>query len=223
VTAYDAVVFDNDGVLVEPPADERQRRAARAAFADHGIEDVLDDHLTGIAGGVRHERLHDIADHYGLDAADLWEARDRYDQRFQREDLSNGVRGLYDDVDAIADLTTSRGIVSNNHHATVEFILDHFGLDDLFGTFYGRERSVAGLKRKKPEPHYIDRACADLDASSALYVGDRPSDVRAAHNAGIDSVFLRRDHSEEVELAESPTYEIRTLRDLPAILDGDAP
>ena len=219
MTAYDAVVFDNDGVLVEPPADERQRLAAREAFAEHGIEDVLEDHLSGIAGGVRHERLHEIADHYELDAAALWEARDRYDQRFQREDLTNGVRALYDDVDAIADLATPRGIVSNNHHATVEFILDHFGLDDLFGTYYGRERSVAGLKRKKPEPHYIERACADLDAETALYVGDRPSDVRAAHNAGLDSVFLRREHASDATLELTPTYEIPSLAELPALVD----
>lgn len=244
MTTYDAVLFDNDGVLIEPPAAKRQREAATTAFADCGIEEVDPDYLTDVAGGVRHDRLHEICEDLGLDAEVLWKARDRHDQRLQREDIAAGERSIYDDVVAIGDCEVPCGVVSNNHHAIVEFVLEHAGLSPHFETYYGRERSVAALRRKKPDPHYIERSIADLDAETALFVGDRRSDVVAAHNAGIDSVFLRRAHCRDVEFdgssdggfqnasdggfenapdgerGVSPTHEIETLHDLPALVRG---
>lgn len=236
MSAYDAVLFDNDGVLVEPPAAERQREAATAAFADCDVEDVDPAHLADVAGGVEHDRLHEICEDLGLEADVLWEARDRHDQRRQREDIAAGERQIYDDVVAIADCDVARGVVSNNHHAIVDFVLEHADLASRIDTFYGRERTVAALRRKKPDPHYLEVALADLDADEALYVGDRRSDVLAAHNAGIDSVFLRREHCQDVAFEGnvencsggtsdggphvSPTHEIEALHELPALLNG---
>jgi len=106
------------------------------------------------------------------------------------------------------------GVVSSNQQATVDFVLEHFGVDDLFGAAYGREPTVESLRRRKPNSHYIDQALADLDADSALFVGDNESDVRAAENAGIDSAFIRRPHRRDWELNVWPTWEIDGLDDL---------
>jgi phosphoglycolate phosphatase-like HAD superfamily hydrolase len=114
-------------------------------------------------------------------------------------------------VAAIEDLVHDFGIVSSNQHATIEFVLDHCELRDLFATHYGREMGVESLKRKKPNPYYLDRALADLGADAALYVGDSESDVVAAHRAGLDSAFVRRDHCEGVELSVEPDYEVEDL------------
>lgn len=78
------------------------------------------------------------------------------------------------------------GNVSNNQHATVEFLLAHYDLDG-FRTAYGRQPTLAGAAGRKPE--YLERALADLDTSEALYVGDSEKDIVAARRAGIDSVF----------------------------------
>ncbi len=48
----------------------------------------------------------------------------------------------------------------------------------------------------------------------ALYVGDSETDVLAAHNAGLDSIFLRREHSADVTLSVEPTAEMPNLRAL---------
>lgn len=220
MTDYDAVIFDNDGVLVEPPPGDRQIEAARAAFADFGIEDVDENHLAAIASGVRYDRLCEVCSTHDLEVAALWERRNDHDRRRQHADMRAGERTTYDDVVAIADCGVSRGVVSNNHHATVEFLLEHFDIGDLFETYYGREPGVEGLHRKKPDPHYLERACEDLGAATALYVGDRESDVRAARNAGLDSAFLRRDHVGDVALDVEPTYEIETLAALPDLVHG---
>ncbi|WP_343161266.1 HAD-IA family hydrolase [Halogeometricum sp. CBA1124] len=218
MTRYDAVVFDSDGVLVEPPTRETQLGAIRSAFRELGVESPPADHVRDLSHDVRPDRLDAIADHHGLDAATLWTARERCDEQSQFEAFRAGSRQRYDDVTAIADLPPNRGVVSNNHHSTVAFKLDFFELEPLFDTFYGREMTVESLTLKKPNTHYLDRAIADLNAENPLYVGDSESDVVAAHRAGADSAFVRRDHTRDAALSVTPTYEVDTLADLPDIV-----
>jgi len=99
-------------------------------------------------------------------------------------------------------------------HATIEYILDTFDLRWQFDTWYGREPTLESLERKKPEPYYLEQALADLGTENALFVGDSESDVLAAENVGIDSAFVRRSHSADVNLPVEPTIEITSLTDL---------
>ncbi|MFA9503169.1 HAD family hydrolase [Natrinema sp. H-ect1] len=220
MTGYDAVLFDSDGVLVEPPASETQLEATQAAFREAGVDDVAPDHLDDIVSGVTVEVLHEICAEYDLEPTTFWEARERHDERSQFAAFRDGTRDRYDDVATIADLPQDRGVVSNNHHSTIEFVLDAFDLDSLFETYYGRPKTIESLQVKKPDPHFLERALADLEADSALYVGDSEHDVIAAHRAGIDSAFVRRRHCRDDELSVTPTYDIETLSALPAIVDG---
>jgi HAD superfamily hydrolase (TIGR01549 family) len=118
------------------------------------------------------------------------------------------------DIHTLANLDVARGIVSSNQQETVDFLLDHFEVSGLFDTAYGREDTIESLDLRKPNSHYIDRALSDLDADSALFVGDNESDVKAAHNAGIDSAFIRRPHRTDWDLDVWPTWEIDALDDL---------
>ncbi|WP_254524971.1 HAD family hydrolase [Natrinema caseinilyticum] len=227
VTAYDTVVFDNDGVLVTPPAYETQAEATRDAFREVGAADVARHHLDAIVTGVTIDGLRDICATYDLDAETFWEARERHDERSQIDKFEAGARDCYDDVGCLTDLSQNCGVVSNNHHSTLEFVLDRFELRPLFGTYYGREKTIESLRLKKPNPHYLERAFADLEAESALYVGDSESDVLAAERADIDSVFVRRSHCRDADLDVTPTYDVTTLRDVVRIANGqpsgDAP
>ncbi|MFC4449864.1 HAD family hydrolase [Halorussus aquaticus] len=218
---YDAILFDNDGVLVEPPARDTLREAARSAFSAVGVGDANEAHVEDVMHGVTPELLRDVCAAYDLDESAFWEARDRHASRAQREEFRDGERDRYDDVAALADLDHDFGIVSSNQHATIEFILSFFEWEPLFDTYYGRERAVESIRRKKPEPHYLERALADLGTDSALFVGDSESDVEAARRAGLDSAFVRRDHSEGVELSVEPTYEVRDLWDVVEIATGE--
>ncbi len=118
---------------------------------------------------------------------------------------------------AIEALPHDFGVVSSNQHETVEFILDFYEMGEWFDTYYGRGLGVEDLERKKPDPHFLDRALDDLGAETALFVGDSESDVAAARNAGLDSVFVRRDHCADVELSVEPDYEVTDLHGLAEI------
>lgn len=220
MTGYDAVIFDNDGVLVEPPAHETAVEATREAFEEVGVRHPDRAHVDGIVHGTTVERLRETCAAYDVDVETFWRARERLDEQSQFEKFESGSRTLYDDVRSITDLDQPRGVVSNNHHSTVEFVLDFFDLRHAFDTYLGREKTVESLDLKKPNTYYLDQAVAELGAESALYVGDSESDVRAAHRAGLDSAFVRRPHCRETTLSVTPTHEVDSLRDLVAVADA---
>ncbi|WP_254531459.1 HAD family hydrolase [Natrinema gelatinilyticum] len=222
MTAYDTILFDNDGILVTPPASETQAEATREAFREVGATNVAQRHLDAIVSGVTIDELREICTAYDLDAETFWEARERHDERSQLDKFEGGARECYDDVSCLTELSQNCGVVSNNHHSTLEFVLDQFELKPLFSTYYGREKTIESLRLKKPNPHYLERALADLEAESALYVGDSETDVLAAERASIDSAFVRRSHCRDVDLDVTPTYDVTTLRDVVRIADSHA-
>jgi HAD superfamily hydrolase (TIGR01509 family) len=225
---YEAVLFDNDGVLVEPIDRSVLRRATWEAFDALGVSDPADGDVERVAIGGTPDRLTSVCAEYDLDPERFWRARDYHSSHAQRVELRAGRAGLYDDFDAVRAVDAPRGIVSSNQQATIEFMHDRFGTAHLFETAYGRVPTLRSLGRKKPDPHYVRRALADLDVdpADALLVGDSEADVRAAHNAGLDSAFIRRPHRESYDLSTRPTYELDGLDALLA-LDGvsvdDAP
>lgn len=217
---YDSVVFDSDGVLVEPPARETQIEATRTAFREVGVQAIERNHLTAIVDGITTEKLSALCATYDLDPQTFWAARERHDERSQLQAFRAGDRTCYDDITAITSLSQRCGVVSNNHHSTIEFVLSYFDLQSVFDTYYGRPKTIDSLSLKKPNPHYLERALSELGGESALYVGDSETDVMAAQRADVDSVFVRRPHRSDTELTVTPTHEITTLDELGPIIEG---
>ncbi|USZ68744.1 HAD family hydrolase [Halorussus salilacus] len=213
---YDAVVFDNDGVLVGRTSYDVLEDAIVDTFAQFDVTDPDPAHVEGMTIGATPESVAEVCREYGLDPGTFFAARDRTLSRAQQVEVRTGRKDLYDDIDELHDLGVPMGIVSSNQQATVDFVLDHFGVSDLFGSAYGREPTVESLRRRKPNSYYIDQAVSELDADadSVLFVGDNESDVRAAENAGVDSAFIRRPHRRDWELNVWPTWEIEGLSDL---------
>ncbi|MFB6097199.1 MAG: HAD family hydrolase [Haloferacaceae archaeon] len=217
---YDAVVFDNDGVLTHLTDWAIVRESIRDTFGEFGVE--ADDEQVEQILRATPERVRRIAASHDLDPHDLWARREANAAAVQREALETGEKPLYGDVDALRTLRDDHdlalGVVSNNQHETVQHVLSVHDVGEFFGAAYGREPTLAGITRKKPDPHYLHRAIEDLGARRALYVGDSDSDVEAAHNAGLDSAFVRRSHRREYDLSVEPTHEIESLRELPTLI-----
>ncbi|QLC35004.1 HAD family hydrolase (plasmid) [Halarchaeum sp. CBA1220] len=211
---YDTVVFDNDGVLVGRTRFDVLRDATAETFAQFGVTDPDTEHVEDMAVGATPERVDDVCTVYDLDPETFWRTRDRTLSAAQRVEAREGRKTPYEDIDTLADLDADLGVVSSNQQETVDFLVEHFGLDAFVDTAYGREETIESLDRRKPNPHYVERALADLDADSALFVGDNESDIEAAENAGIDSAFIRRPHRDRWELNVWPTWDIDSLEDL---------
>jgi HAD superfamily hydrolase (TIGR01509 family) len=204
---YDAILFDNDGVLVEPTDSDVLVDAVVDSFRAFGVDidrAIARRTVETDTVPVAHARNH------GIDPEALWHHRELTASLAQQTHVRNGGKPVYDDVAALDHLRMPLGVVSNNQHATIEFLLAHHDLD-WFRTAHGRRPTLAGAAKRKPEPDYLERALADLGVCDALYVGDSEKDVIAARRAGIDSVFLRRDHVADVSLSATPTAEVPDL------------
>ena len=211
---YDTVVFDNDGVLVGRTSFNVLREATRETFTQFDVTDPDPDHVENLTIGATPDHVDAVCERYDIEPDTFWRARDSTLSRAQQEEARAGRKTPYDDIDTLAGLNVEMGIVSSNQQETVDFLLDHFGIRHHFGTAYGREATVESLDLRKPHPHYVERALSDLDAGSALFVGDNESDIRAAENAGIDSAFIRRPHRHDWDLNVWPTWDIDSLEDL---------
>jgi HAD superfamily hydrolase (TIGR01549 family) len=216
---YEAIIFDNDGVLVEP--------TDRTVLVDA----VLDSFETFGVDADRELAAHTVAENvvptatvrsHGVDPTAFWHHRELTTSLAQQAHVREGGKSVYPDIDALDELSVPLGLVSNNQHATVEFLLAYHGLDERFDVAIGRRPTLEGAASQKPEPHYIVRALDRLGVSGALYVGDSETDVVAAHRAGIDSAFLRRSHVADVELSVDPTFEITDLHELVTTIDQRA-
>jgi HAD superfamily hydrolase (TIGR01549 family) len=213
---YDAIIFDNDGVLVTPTPRSLWRTASRLAFQDLGVFDAVEDHIERM-DGYSVTALVRLCEFYGVNSDAFWRRREAHAARAQRHEFRHGCKTAYDDIETLHSLPAPVGIVSNNQQETIDFIVDYYGLDRTVTTHYGREPSVDGLCRMKPSSHYLRQAVEDLDATNPLYVGDSGVDVAAADDLGIDSAFVRRPHREGYEPTPAPTYEIESLAELPAV------
>ena len=218
----EVVLFDMDGVILDG-------RGTDDAVHSRALGDVLEERDMRVTGDLRRSlETYEYDDEFraacaelGVDPADLFRAREERSAKRSVARLAAGVRQLCPDVDAIGELAkhVPVGLVSNNYHPTVEFVVDHFRLD-AFEFARGRDLGPDGFRRRKPDPHYLNEALDALGAEGGLYVGDRATDVLAAERAGLDGVFLRREHNAGVDLDAEPAVEIEGLRELVGFVDA---
>ncbi|MEF8780294.1 MAG: HAD family hydrolase [Haloferacaceae archaeon] len=220
---YDAVLFDNDGVLVGRTRYDVLVEAAWRTFDELGVPDPDPDHVDSVVVDVAPGDVESVCAEYDLDPERFWHARDRIASDIQQTEAAAGRKTPYEDVSVLSEFDVPLGVVSSNQQRTVEHVLGHFDLDGHFRTLYGREPTVESLALKKPNAHYLNRAMADLDAERALFVGDNESDIAAADNAGIDSAFIRRPHRRDHELDRNPTYVVEDLHDLVSLTRRSVP
>jgi HAD superfamily hydrolase (TIGR01549 family) len=216
---YDAIIFDNDGVLVTPTPRSLWQSASRLAFQELGVWDVVDEHIERM-DGHNLSVLVRLCAHYEINTDEFWCRREAHAARAQRHEFRHGTKDPYDDIEVVSSLSVPVGIVSNNQQTTIDFVVDYYGLGETVNTHYGREPTLDGLARMKPASYYLQQAVDDLEATNPLYVGDSAVDIAAADDLGIDSAFVRRPHRNDYRMAPDPTYEISSLAELHGLCDA---
>ncbi|WP_135855348.1 HAD family hydrolase [Halorussus salinus] len=221
---YDSVVFDVDGVLLRRHADHPDVYGEAVAETFRAFDaDPTPEERDAFFGTAAVPEMRAVCERHGVAFEEFWPERERRVSKLQQGMMERGERDLYDDCSVLPALAKGHdlGIVSNNQHETIAFMVEEFDLGDHFGAVYGRDPTVEGFRRMKPETHYLERALDDLGTRSALYVGDSAADVLAASEAGLDSAFVRRPHRDGYSLPEEPTYEIDRLTELRSLVAGE--
>lgn len=159
------VLFDMDGVILEGPrtAPGIYADAADDALAELGAEPALAQRRD-----LRRHDLEHVVEHceaLEIDAAAFWRLTDKYASERTHERIRSGERGLYDDVHALEELAakTTVGLVTNNRHATGEFVADSLPVD--FAVVRGRQPTFEDYRRRKPDPTFLEDACDNLPST----------------------------------------------------------
>lgn len=213
---YEAVLFDNDGVIVESPSKQTFQQAVERTFQKFDLNRPCQDDLRAVLSR-NVKALKEMSNRRQVDLKEFCQEAASNTLREQKREFEQGLRNLYDDVVSLRSLDQSLGIVSNNQQTLVEYALQHLGLDGWFDTIHGVEFTPEGLRRMKPKPYYLNKALSELGTQDAIYIGDRAVDVEAASNAGIDSVLLCRS-GDSIDCGVAPTYVVSSLCAVPKLL-----
>lgn len=219
-----AILFDMDGVIVEGWGTDPSvhTRALEDALVSLDIDEELtrDDHIrTPLETYEYTDAFVTACETIGVDPGEFYAIREEFSAKRAIARLEAGERGLYSDVPALETLAreTDLALVSNNYDPTVTFVVGHFDLE-VFSFVRGRDVGLEGFERRKPDPYYLEEALGALDARDGLYVGDRETDLVAAESAGLEPVFIRREHNVNVEPALESYTEIGSLEELRTLL-----
>ncbi|QSG06282.1 HAD family hydrolase [Halapricum desulfuricans] len=214
--AYETILFDMDGVLLTGCHTDPDvyRRAVAATLADFGTD--YDGEPSGLVRPDDVAEIRTTCDDLGLAAAPAWAYRERAATDIENERIAGGDRVPFEDVAVLSELAESRtlAVVSNNRQGTVRFAADYF--DWPVEIARGRYPTLSAFGRCKPDGHLLRWTLDRLGTDDALFVGDRHTDVEAAHRVGIDAALLSR--GDVPDGGPEPTHHIESLSELPDLL-----
>jgi HAD superfamily hydrolase (TIGR01509 family) len=176
-----AVVFDNDGLLLE--TEEAWTRAEIQLFANHGST-FTHEHkrdLIGSSHTIAAGKLEVMLDQPGNGVALMDEL-----QALVMVEAAHGVEprpGAVALVDALSEAGIPIAVASNSQREFLDLVLHTAGVAEKFAV------TVAGdeVPRPKPWPDIYLEACRRLGAEPAASVGleDSPTGAQAAKAAGL--------------------------------------
>ncbi|MDJ1431089.1 HAD-IA family hydrolase [Halostagnicola sp. A-GB9-2] len=216
----EAILFDMDGIILEGPRTDPQvyADATEYALAELDVDPSPEqrEDFRRFDTGV----IADRAAAHGIDPDEFWKLRDDRASALTHERVRTGKRDAYNDIEALYELAnrTTIALVTNNRHRTAEFVEEHFEFG--FETVRGRDPSMDGYRRRKPNPAYLEATLDELCVDAGLYVGDSGVDIIAGYNAGLETAFVRRPHNRSTELPSEPTYELDSLTELLDLLEA---
>jgi HAD superfamily hydrolase (TIGR01509 family) len=179
---FEAIVFDNDGLLLD--TEETWTRAESALFERHG-QVFTEAHKRQLIGSARAESAAALERMLGLPGRGEALMDDLHE--IVMEEALAGVPARPGALDLLAAVRAAGlpvGLASNSSREFVERVLEMAGLGrDRFGVVV----TADDVARPKPEPDLYLAACEALgaDPTRAAALEDSPPGVAAARAAGM--------------------------------------
>ena len=221
--ALKAIFFDLDDTLMMTTATQRQRAERVAAR--------LGQHLSGfdaeafvaaamtinpetgwVTGPLRGIEALGLSDtELGREALELWFFNGCFD-------LACCFEGGADVIRRLAERYVL-GVITNGREDRQRAKFEALGLQDVFRVFVTSER--AGVEKPHPRIFELALAEAGVEASEALFVGDRLDvDVLGARQAGMSAVWLDHGVQAAADFHVQANVTIREFRELAAALEA---
>jgi HAD superfamily hydrolase (TIGR01509 family) len=214
--AYDLVIFDCDGVLVD--SEPLSNRILAERLTAIGLPTTTEQAIQDYMGRSWKTCTETIEARLGGPLPDGWSDGFHAEvfAAFERE--LEAVAGLPEALDAV-HLPTC--VASSSGHARIRTAL---GATGLLGRFDGRIFSATEVEHGKPAPDLFLHAAARMGADPArcIVVEDAPAGAEAGRRAGMPVLGYAGLTAPELLAAEGATV-FRSMAELPALLNGSAP
>ena len=211
------ILFDVDGTLVDDShrysslgkaryAAYKENVSGRAAkqwarLSGVNPEDWTIDPTGPISKAPRRDDLAIAGAALYLEGFNWYDAREKAEELYGIADKIQAetfVPELYEGVkEKLVELHNEGfklGIATNGVTSITKAMLDGLGIGSIFSVIIGADT----VERSKPAPDMILLACkyTEVNVKDTIYVGDQPTDIRAADAAGVLAGIAVRNHIE---------------------------
>jgi phosphoglycolate phosphatase len=213
---YRAVLFDLDGTLVDSYA--ALSEAVNFALREHGLDELSDETIRGYVG----EGLEMLLDRVfegkvPITATDAFESR--YDEICCEQ--SHVLSDVEATLAALSALNVAMAVCTNKPTAFSRKILEFLNLASFFEAIVGPD--LAGARKPQAQHVLHTLEATKCAPEEALFVGDMPIDIEAAHNSGIHAAVVATGSSTSSALkAAHPDHYLDRLADLVEIVRNGA-
>ncbi|MFB6175087.1 MAG: HAD family hydrolase [Candidatus Nanohalobium sp.] len=166
------------------------------------------------------EAMKHFLERHEIDVEDLktWE---KHAEQTKIDLVKKGDLGLYPDARKLLEnLDVPKALVSNAYGEATDRIVRHMGLDTEFEFWKAPSLNdiETYVENMKPNPDMLQEAMNAMNSENAVMVGDSKTDVGAAENAGIDSIYINRSG----ETFEKTTFNAESLEEVRKIVRDKA-
>ena len=216
---YDGIIFDQDGILIDSGIDkfywmdEIRAREARKKGFDFSVEDAKK-----LVKANSPEPVEKLLKQKGMN----WKHIKQLELAVENEKIEkieHGEIGLFPHVREVLNRTDKRkAVVTNAPLLSTRLNLRYFGISKEFEIVNAphTEDMKDFFNRKKPKPVMIRETIERMNLENPLMVGDTGSDLKAAENAGIDSLHI---NSYGFETDVEPTYKADSIKEVLEIVE----
>ena len=217
---YDAVIFDKDGVLLDSMDDNfKWADRMRVEMAQKVGKDIDMDTSQEIVHAGTAEELERIAHRTDL-GIDIIKEMEEEVARRKIQKMEKGEIGLFPTTkEVLQKVSVPKAVVSNAPYQTTRFTVEKFGLEKHFEVV--KSPGISDIREyvelKKPNPQMLEESIEHLEAKNPVMVGDSEDDIKAAKNAGIDSIFVNTNGGTDL----NPSHEVEDLHTVVDIVEGE--
>jgi pyrophosphatase PpaX len=209
--AYQAVVFDLDGTVVDSV------ELIILSF-QHAIREVLGREISreeSIAwvGRPLHEQMVLFSPEHADELVQVYrEWNHREHDRMLK--LYDGILQL---LDSLNHAGVKIGLVTSKSRFTTQMAFDLTGIEAYFDASVCSDESTGN--KPSPDPIFTCLEQLGVEPAEAAYVGDSPADIQAAHAAGVEALAVTWGVFGVAALeAEKPDLLVHTIAELQEVL-----